>query len=119
MRDATRGGLAAVLTELASKVKVGIKLDEKAVPVAESTRGLCELLGFDPLHLANEGKVIITAGDGWEEILEAMKNHPLGKNSAVIGTVTDSQPGRVVLETEIGGSRIIDIPAGMQLPRIC
>jgi len=119
MRDATRGGLAAVLTELAEKVSLGIKLEEKTIPLAENTRGLCEFLGFDPLHLANEGKVIIAAGEGWKNILEVMKSHPLGKESKVIGTVTDKHPGRVVLETEIGGSRIIDIPAGMQLPRIC
>ncbi|MCF6334382.1 MAG: hydrogenase expression/formation protein HypE [Spirochaetales bacterium] len=119
MRDATRGGLAAVLTELASKIKAGINMEETNIPVAESTRGLCELLGFDPLHLANEGKVIIVAGKGWEDILKTMKNHPLGRKSRVIGTIVNDHPGRVVLETEIGGSRIIDIPAGMQLPRIC
>ncbi len=119
MRDATRGGLAAVLTELAEKVNSGVKLVENSIPLAENTRGLCEFLGFDPLHLANEGKVIIVAGDGWEDILELMKSHPLGKESRVIGTIVDKHPGRVVLETEIGGSRIIDMPAGMQLPRIC
>lgn len=119
MRDATRGGLAAVLTELAEKVKHGINLEENTIPLAENTRGLCEFLGFDPLHLANEGKVIIVAGKGWEDILEVMKSHPLGKESRIIGTIVDKHPGRVVLETEIGGSRIIDIPAGMQLPRIC
>ena len=119
MRDATRGGLAAVLTELAEKVNFGVKLDEKNIPMAENTRGLCEFLGFDPLHLANEGKVIIAAGEGWEDILDVMKSHYLGKESRVIGTIVEKHPGRVVLETEIGGSRIIDIPAGMQLPRIC
>lgn len=119
MRDATRGGLAAVLTELAEKVNYGVKLVESSIPLAENTRGLCEFLGFDPLHLANEGKVIIVAGDGWEDILQTMKSHPLGKESRVIGTIVDKHPGRVVMETEIGGSRIIDIPAGMQLPRIC
>ncbi len=119
MRDATRGGLAAVLTELSEKVNFGISINEKNIPLAESTRGLCEFLGFDPLHLANEGKVIIVAGDGWKEILKTMESHPLGKESRVIGTIVDRYPGRVVLETEIGGSRIIDIPAGMQLPRIC
>lgn len=119
MRDATRGGLAAVLTELAEKVNLGVKLDEKNIPMAENTRGLCEFLGFDPLHLANEGKVIIAAGEGWEDILDVMKSHSLGKESRVIGTIGEKHPGKVVLETEIGGSRIIDIPAGMQLPRIC
>ena len=119
MRDATRGGLAAVLTELAGKVDLGISLDEKSIPLAENTRGLCEFLGFDPLHLANEGKVIIVAGEGWEDILGIMKTHPLGKNSRAIGTVVDKHNGKLVLKTEIGGSRIIDIPAGMQLPRIC
>jgi hydrogenase expression/formation protein HypE len=119
MRDATRGGLAAVLSELAEKVNLGISLDENAIPMAENTRWLCEFLGFDPLHLANEGKVIMAAGEGWEDILEAMKRHPLGKESRVIGTVIDKHLGKLVLKTEIGGSRIIDIPAGMQLPRIC
>lgn len=119
MRDATRGGLAAVLTELTEKVNLGISLDEKSIPLAENTRGLCEFLGFDPLHLANEGKVIISAGEGWEDILGIMKTHPLGKNSRVIGTVVDKHHGKLVLKTEIGGNRIIDIPAGMQLPRIC
>ena len=119
MRDDTRGGLAAVLTELADKVNSGVNLVENSIPLAENTRGLCEFLGFDPLHLANEGKVVIVAGDGWEDILEIMKYHPLGKKSRVIGTIVEKHPGRVVLETEIGGSRIIDIPAGMQLPRIC
>jgi hydrogenase expression/formation protein HypE len=119
MRDATRGGLAAVLSELAEKVDMGILLDEKAIPLGESTRGLCEFLGFDPLHLANEGKVIFIVGEGWEDILDLMKNHPLGRDSMVIGTVVEKHPGKVVLKTEIGGSRIIDIPAGIQLPRIC
>ena len=119
MRDATRGGLAAVLVELAEMINKGIKLDEKMIPLAENTRGLCEFLGFDPLNLANEGKVIITAGAGWKDVLEVMKSHPLGKESCVIGTIVSDHPGRVVLETEIGGSRIIEVPAGMQLPRIC
>lgn len=119
MRDATRGGLAAVLNELAEKVDFGVKLVENSIPLAENTRGLCEFLGFDPLHLANEGKVIIVAGEGWEDILSTMKSHPFGKKSQVIGTIVNKHPGRVVLETEIGGSRIIDIPAGIQLPRIC
>jgi len=119
MRDATRGGLAAVLTELADKVNLGISLEEKSIPLAENTRGLCEFLGFDPLHLANEGKVIIVAGEGWEDILEVMKSHPLGINSSVIGTVVEKHHGKLVLKTEIGGNRIIDIPAGIQLPRIC
>ena len=119
MRDATRGGLAAVLNELAEKIGFGVILVENSIPLAENTRGLCEFLGFDPLHLANEGKVIIVAGEGWEDILSTMKSHPFGKESQVIGTIVDKHPCRVVLETEIGGSRIIDIPAGMQLPRIC
>jgi hydrogenase expression/formation protein HypE len=119
MRDATRGGIAGVLSELAEKVNMGISLDEKNIPVAENTRGLCEFLGFDVLHLANEGKVIISAGEGWQDVLKTMKAHTLGKESRVIGTVTDSKQGKLVLKTEIGGSRIITKPAGMQLPRIC
>lgn len=119
MRDATRGGLAAVLTELAEKINMGIVLDEKNIPLAENTRGLCEFLGFDPLHLANEGKVIIAAGKGWEDILKKMKSHPLGKKSRVIGTVENKNHGRLVLNTEIGGRRIVDMPSGIQLPRIC
>ena len=120
MRDATRGGIATVLCEIAEQKQLGIRLDERSIPLRESVRGLCELLGFDPLYVANEGKVVaIVAGDEIESILAALRHHPLGQNSAVIGEVVAEHPGTVVLQTEVGGSRIVDMLSGAQLPRIC
>jgi len=120
MRDATRGGLATVLCELAQQRQVGIELDETAIPVQESVMGLCELLGFDPLYVANEGKVaMVVKKDNAESVLDAMRHHPLGKKSAVIGKIVAEHPGNVVLHTSVGGKRIVDILSGAQLPRIC
>ena len=120
MRDATRGGVATVLCELAQQKQIGIGLDERAIPVRESVAGLCELLGFDPLYVANEGKVLtIAAADRAEAILAAMREHPLGRDSAIIGEIVSEHPGTVVLHTEVGGSRIVDMLSGAQLPRIC
>ncbi|MBU0764657.1 MAG: hydrogenase expression/formation protein HypE [Bacteroidetes bacterium] len=120
MRDATRGGLATVLCELASSVGLGITIDEKAVQVKESVRGMCEVFGFDPMHVANEGKVVmvVTAGDA-QKALEMLRSHELGKDASIIGEITEKHTSRVILQTEIGGSRIIDMLAGEQLPRIC
>ena len=120
MRDATRGGIAAVLSELAEKKSLGIEIDETAIPIRDEVEGLCEILGFDPLYIANEGKVIIAAAE--EDtgiILETLRGTEEGKNSAVIGKVTSSHPGEIVIRTSAGGRRIVDIPAGTQLPRIC
>jgi hydrogenase expression/formation protein HypE len=120
MRDATRGGLATVLCECAEKRDFGIDIDESAIPVRESVAGMCEMIGFDPLYIANEGKaVIIVAPEDADKVLDQMKKHELGKSAAIIGEVVDDHHGRVTLQTEIGGKRIVEIPAGDQLPRIC
>jgi hydrogenase expression/formation protein HypE len=120
MRDPTRGGVATVLNELSGMIKFGISIDEPALPVGKGVRAMCELLGFDPLYIANEGKVIIvTAEKEGERILGIMKDNELGKQSAVIGKVVNDHPGKVVLTTETGGRRIIASLAGDPLPRIC
>ncbi len=120
MRDATRGGIAAVLSELAEKTNRGIELFEEAIPIREETSGLCDLLGFDPLYVANEGKVIIVVPEKESRnVLALLRSHPDGMESSIIGTVTEKHAGTVVLNTSIGGRRIVDIPAGTQLPRIC
>ena len=120
MRDPTRGGVATVLNELADKINLGIALNEVDIPVSNGVKAMCEILGFDPLHIANEGKVLIVCGE--EEspvILETLKSHPLGNQSVVIGKVVDDHPGKVVLKTETGGRRLVDILTGDPLPRIC
>jgi hydrogenase expression/formation protein HypE len=120
MRDLTRGGLAGVLNELAEMKKSGIAIDELSVPVDEPVRGVCEMFGFDPLYLANEGRVLIAAGAGTEnKILDLLRSDPLGRDSAVIGVVTAENNKQVILRTSSGGSRILDMPSGVQLPRIC
>jgi hydrogenase expression/formation protein HypE len=118
MRDATRGGLATVLNEFADSAQVGIQLIEAAIPVDEAVRGLCELLGLDPLYLANEGKlVVVVPPDQADTVLAAMQTHPAGVHSCLIGHVTDGR--RVSLKTGFGTDRIIDRLVGDQLPRIC
>jgi hydrogenase expression/formation protein HypE len=120
MRDPTRGGVATVLNELAKKKVVGIELDESALPVDQGVMAMCELLGFDPLYIANEGKVVIVADpDESDKILGIMKKNDLGRNSAVIGRVIDDYPGKVLLKTSSGGHRFIDLLTGDPLPRIC
>jgi len=120
MRDPTRGGIATVLNEIATAAQVGIALEEENIPVSEGVEGLCELLGLDPLYVANEGKVVfVVPPEVAESLLRAIRNHPLGKNAARIGAVTDAHPGKVVLKTAIGGTRIVDMLTGEQLPRIC
>ena len=120
MRDLTRGGLAAVLNELTGMIKSGIILDENSVPVDEPVRGVCEMLGFDPLYLANEGKLLIVAGSGEAiKVLDILRSDPLGKQAEIIGEITDDKRNLVVLNTSVGGRRILDMPSGIQLPRIC
>jgi hydrogenase expression/formation protein HypE len=120
MRDPTRGGVAASLVEIASRRKVGIAIDEQAIPVRDEVRGACEILGLDPLLVANEGKLVCFVPEsGCDAVLRAMRNHPLGRDAARIGTVTSSKPGLVVARTPIGGQRIVDLPYGEALPRIC
>lgn len=120
IRDATRGGIATVLSELVSKKTFGIIIDEAAVPVRESVRGMCELLGFDPFYVANEGKfVMIADAKDADKIVEAMRKTEFGENAAIIGEITENHPGKSIVETEIGGQRIMDMLSGEQLPRIC
>lgn len=120
MRDPTRGGLATVLNEIADASQVGIEIFEQATPIREEVKGFCEILGLDPLYLANEGKVVcIVPEDEAEAALEAMRGHALGREAAMIGHVTAERPGRVVMQTTFGGRRIVDMLVGEQLPRIC
>jgi hydrogenase expression/formation protein HypE len=120
LRDPTRGGVATTLNEIAVQSNVGIRLFEEALPVREDVAGACELLGLDPLYVANEGKLLaIVPAEAMEEVLGAMRSHPLGKGSCRIGEVVSDNPGRVFLKTRIGGHRLIDMLRGEQLPRIC
>lgn len=120
MRDATRGGIATVLNEFAESSNVGITLNETALPVRAEVRGMCEILGLDPLYLANEGKLVaIVPASHAEELLTVMQQHHAGADSAIVGHVISNHAGRVVLKTGIGGERIIDMLVGEQLPRIC
>ncbi len=120
MRDATRGGIASVVCEITQKHKIGIALDESRIPIKESVRGLCEVFGFDPLYVANEGKfVIIAPKKDANKILELLQADELGKDAAIIGEITENHLGKVILNTSIGGKRMVDMLAGEQLPRIC
>lgn len=120
MRDATRGGLGTVLAELCEHKSFGINLLEENIPVRENVRGMCELLGFDPLYVANEGKVVMVVAKAYaDKILSSLRQHPLGKDASIIGEIVEQHPGRTWLLTSIGGKRIVDMPAGEQLPRIC
>jgi hydrogenase expression/formation protein HypE len=120
LRDPTRGGVASALNEIAGLAGVGIRIDESALPVREDVRGACEILGLDPLYVANEGKLVaIVAREQAEAALEALREHPLGGEAAVIGEVVAEHPGRVVQRSRIGGQRVVDMLSGEQLPRIC
>ncbi|MCD4663988.1 MAG: hydrogenase expression/formation protein HypE [Bacteroidales bacterium] len=120
MRDATRGGLATVLCELAENNNFGIKINESELPVNENVRGICELLGFDPLYVANEGKVLMVVGrEDAEKVLEILRKNELGKEAVIIGEIVNEHHRKAWLTTGIGGRRIIDMLAGEQLPRIC
>ena len=120
MRDATRGGLATVICELAQSTHFGMILFEESIPINEEVQGACEIFGYDPLYMANEGKVVMVADrDQADDILKTLKKHPLSKCCAIIGEVSDNLDSTVVLNTLIGGKRIIDMLAGEQLPRIC
>jgi hydrogenase expression/formation protein HypE len=120
MRDPTRGGLAATLVEIASRRHLGIEVDETSIPVRDTVRGACEILGLDPLLVANEGKLVaFVPADHSERVLDALRGHPLGLDAARIGRVTESHPGFVVLRTPVGGERVLDLPFGEALPRIC
>ncbi|MGH7266104.1 MAG: hydrogenase expression/formation protein HypE [Candidatus Rokuibacteriota bacterium] len=120
LRDPTRGGLATTLNELARRSRVGVVIDEARIPVREDVRGACELLGLDPLYVANEGKLVaVVAPDGAERLLTAMRARPEGRDAAIVGEVVDDHPGLVVARTRVGGSRVVDLLTGDQLPRIC
>jgi hydrogenase expression/formation protein HypE len=120
MRDPTRGGLATVLSELVENKAYGIDIEESSIPVKESVKGTCEIFGFDPLYMANEGKVVMVVGNSeTKKILDVLRQNPLGKESAIIGEIVESHPGQVALQTEVGGKRIVDMLVGEQLPRIC
>ena len=120
IRDATRGGLATVLNEFAQSSKCCIRLVEADLPIRQDVQGVCEILGLDPLYMANEGKLVaVVPSDYAEPLLEAMRNHPFGQNAVIIGAVTESPKGVVVLQTAFGGERQIDMLVGEQLPRIC
>jgi len=120
LRDPTRGGLATTLNEIAEQSGVSIRIDEEKIPVREEVASACEMLGLDPLYVANEGKLIAAvAPEDAEKILEQMKKHRYGRDAAIIGEVKEENPGRVVMKTGLGTTRIIDMLVGEPLPRIC
>lgn len=120
MRDPTRGGISSTLNEIAATSRVGIELVEREIPVRDEVRGACEMLGLDPLYVANEGKLVaIVSPDTAQRVLDAMRRHPLGANARIIGSVCQAHPGLVTMRTGLGTSRIVDMLPGDQLPRIC
>jgi hydrogenase expression/formation protein HypE len=120
LRDPTRGGVAASLNEIASAAKVGIELGERDMPIPQAVRDACGLLGLDPLYVANEGKLLaFVAREDADLVLAAMRDHELGAGAAVIGSCVAEHPGMVVTRTGLGGTRVVDLPIGEQLPRIC
>jgi hydrogenase expression/formation protein HypE len=120
LRDPTRGGVASSLNEIATQSKVGILIDETKIPLKSDVHSACELLGMDPIYVANEGKLIaIVAAHAAGAVLASMRAHPLGAEAQIIGTVTDKHPGMLVAKTGIGGTRVIPMQIGEQLPRIC
>jgi hydrogenase expression/formation protein HypE len=120
LRDPTRGGVATTLNELAAASAVGMEIDEKTIPVKESVKGACEILGLDPLYVANEGKLVaLVAADAAEKVVRKMRKHPLGLEARIIGEAVAPHPGMVLLKTQIGGKRVLDVLLGEQLPRIC
>ncbi|MEX2579906.1 MAG: hydrogenase expression/formation protein HypE [Verrucomicrobiales bacterium] len=120
LRDPTRGGLTSALNELAAQADVGILVDESDIPIAEQVKGACEILGLDPLYVANEGKLLaVVPEEHADRVVAAMREHPLGRESAVIGEIVSDHRGMVVMNTKVGGTRIVDMLSGEQLPRIC
>jgi len=120
LRDPTRGGVATTLNEIAARSSVGMLLDEDTIPVRETVRGACELLGLDPLYVANEGKLLaVVEASAAEAVLAAMRSHPFGAEASIVGKVVSPHPGMVRMKTSIGGTRILDVMFGEQLPRIC
>lgn len=120
MRDPTRGGVSSTLNELAEASTVGVKIDEAAIPVRREVQAACEMLGLDPLYVANEGKLIaVVPPDDAERLLNVMRGHSLGRDAAIIGEVVEDHPGMVIQRSLIGGERVVTMLAGEQLPRIC
>ncbi len=120
LRDPTRGGVTSALSEIAQGAGVGMLLDESAIPISEEVKGACEILGLDPLYVANEGKLLaIVPPDDATSALAAMQAHPLGRDAAIIGALTAEHPGFVLMKTRVGGTRVVDMLSGEQLPRIC
>jgi len=120
LRDLTRGGLAASLCELSESAGVGLEYEERAVPVPEAVRSACGFLGLDPIHVANEGKLVAIVPEGVvDDVVNVMHAHPVGAGARVIGRAVDEHPGVVVARTAFGASRVVDLPLGEQLPRIC
>lgn len=120
MRDPTRGGVATVLNEIAARSRAGMILTEKEIPVRETVRGACEMLGLDPLYVANEGKLVaVVAPQIADRVLRVMQQHPLGQDSRIIGEVVEQPAGMVLMKTAVGGARVVDVLFGEQLPRIC
>jgi hydrogenase expression/formation protein HypE len=120
MRDPTRGGIASALNEIAGSSRMGIAIIEEAIPMTDEVRGACEILGLDPLYVANEGKMLAFVDPASApRVLAAMRSHPLGKDAVVIGKVVADHPGLVVMKSTIGGMRVVDMLSGEQLPRIC
>ncbi len=120
LRDPTRGGLASTLNEIAASAEVGIVLEEPQIPISDEVKGACEIMGLDPLYIANEGKcVAIVARNVAEKALATIKAHPLGRKAAIIGQVMAEQARMVILQTQVGGARVVDMLSGEQLPRIC
>jgi len=120
LRDPTRGGVSSALAEIAQGAKTGITLDESKIPISEEVKGACEILGLDPLYVANEGKLLaIVPPAAADAVLAAMRAHPLGAEAAIIGEVTAGHPGFVTMKTRVGGTRVVDMLSGEQLPRIC
>ena len=120
LRDPTRGGVATTIKEIAQQSAVSITLSEESLPVDPAVRGVCSILGLDPLFVANEGKLLaFVAAEAAERVLASIRQHPLGAKAAIIGFVSDGEAGRVRMETAIGGTRAVEMLAGEQLPRIC
>jgi hydrogenase expression/formation protein HypE len=120
LRDPTRGGITSALSEITQSAGTGMILDESRIPISEEVKGACEILGLDPLYVANEGKMLaIVPADAADTVLAAMQAHPLGRESAIIGEVTGDHAGFVLMKTRIGGTRVVDMLSGEQLPRIC
>ena len=120
LRDPTRGGVATTLNEIAASSRTGMIIDERQIPVREAVKGACEILGLDPLYVANEGKLLaIVQSNDAALALQTMREHPLGRDTQVIGEVVSEHPGMVLMKTAIGGRRVVDVLFGEQLPRIC